>query len=219
MTENTPAEEMIDPVLKVTDAARHFIVQAKKDEADADSLALYLEVEGVKGDQFDYSMWFEPMDGVSEGDVVVAHDDLNVVIMAKSVDNLRGATLDLQEEGAEAGLILINPNTPAVSADVPDFIQDLDSTSDIARAVQAVLEEQVNPQIAAHGGRADLVGIKDFVAYLRLSGGCQGCGLAAVTLSQGIVVAIKEFVPEIVDVVDITAHQDGQNPYFQSAKK
>ncbi len=218
MTDHNEEKNTIDPVLKVTDLARHFIVEAKKDEPDADKLALYLEIQGVKDGQFDYSMWFEGIDGMNEGDVIIAHDDLNVVILANSVSNLRGATLDLQETGDEPGLILVNPNTPP-APEVPDFLKDLDSTSDIARQVQAVLEEQVNPQIAAHGGRADLVGVKESVAYLRLSGGCQGCGLAAVTLSQGIVVAIKEFVPEIVDVVDITAHQDGQNPYYQAAKK
>ena len=89
----------------------------------------------------------------------------------------------------------------------------------LARAVIAVLEEQVNPQIALHGGRADLVAVDEGVAYLRLSGGCQGCGLAAVTLGQGISVAIQQAVPEIVDVVDVTAHQDGRNPYFEPAKK
>ena len=92
-------------------------------------------------------------------------------------------------------------------------------TSAVARSVIAVLEEQVNPQIAMHGGRADLVAVDEGVAYLRLSGGCQGCGLAAVTLGQGITVAIQQAVPEIVDVVDVTSHQDGRNPYYEPAKK
>ncbi len=210
-------EEYTEPVLHVTDAARRFVVEAKQGEEDADTLALYLEVTGVSGDQFQYSMWFEGPEGRRDGDVIIGHDDLDIVIPAASVASLRGATLDVQESSGEFGLALVNPNTPP--SDVPEFLKDLDTDSDTARQVQAVLEEQVNPQIAAHGGRADLVGLKDRVAYLRLSGGCQGCGLAAVTLSQGIVVAIKEMVPEIMDVVDVTAHQDGQNPYYQSAKK
>ena len=56
-------------------------------------------------------------------------------------------------------------------------------------------------------------------AYLRLGGGCQGCGMASVTLNQGIEVAITEAVPEIDDVVDVTDHASGSNPYFEPAKK
>ena len=82
-----------------------------------------------------------------------------------------------------------------------------------------VLEEQINPAIAAHGGRAELVAVEDGVAYLRLGGGCQGCGMAAVTLSQGIEVAILDAVPEMTQVVDVTDHASGTNPYFESAKK
>jgi Fe/S biogenesis protein NfuA len=82
-----------------------------------------------------------------------------------------------------------------------------------------VLETQINPAIASHGGRADLVAVEEGVAYLRLSGGCQGCGMAAVTLGQGIEVAILDAVPEIERVVDVTDHASGTNPYFESAKK
>ena len=83
----------------------------------------------------------------------------------------------------------------------------------------AVLDRDVNPHIAAHGGHAELAGIEGRTAYLRLGGGCQGCGMATVTLSQGIEVAITEAVPEIGDVVDVTDHASGNNPYFEAAKK
>jgi Fe/S biogenesis protein NfuA len=77
----------------------------------------------------------------------------------------------------------------------------------------------VNPSIAAHGGTAQLVAVEDDTAYLRLGGGCVGCGMAAVTLSQGISVAIKQAVPEITNVVDVTDHASGTNPYYEAAKK
>ena len=81
----------------------------------------------------------------------------------------------------------------------------------------SVLEEQVNPSIAAHGGRADLVAVEDASVYLRLSGGCQGCGMAKATLSQGIEVILREAIPEIGNVVDVTDHADGTNPYYEPA--
>ncbi len=94
-----------------------------------------------------------------------------------------------------------------------------DLSGDVAQRVLRVLEEQINPSIAAHGGRADLVAVEDTAAYLRLSGGCAGCGMAAVTLSQGIEVALRESVPEITQVIDVTDHAAGTNPYYEAAKK
>jgi Fe/S biogenesis protein NfuA len=94
-----------------------------------------------------------------------------------------------------------------------------DLSSEVAQRVHEVLHAHINPMIAAHGGRADLVSVDGSRAYLRLSGGCQGCGMATVTLSQGIEVAIKEAVPEITEVVDVTDHASGTNPYFESSKK
>jgi Fe/S biogenesis protein NfuA len=91
--------------------------------------------------------------------------------------------------------------------------------TDIARRVTAVLDRDVNPSIASHGGHAELAGIEGATAYLRLGGGCQGCGMATVTLSQGIEVAITQAVSEITRVVDVTDHASGTNPYFEQAKK
>jgi Fe/S biogenesis protein NfuA len=94
-----------------------------------------------------------------------------------------------------------------------------DLSGDVAQRVIQVLDAQVNPSIAAHGGRADLIAVEDGAAYLRLIGGCAGCGMAAVTLSQGIEVAIKKSVPEIVRIIDVTDHASGTNPYYEAAKK
>jgi Fe-S cluster biogenesis protein NfuA len=82
-------------------------------------------------------------------------------------------------------------------------------------AIRNLLQERINPSIAAHGGRASLVDLKDNRAYIRLDGGCQGCGMADVTLKQGIAVEIQQLVPSITDVLDVTEHADGTNPYYQ----
>ena len=88
--------------------------------------------------------------------------------------------------------------------------------SPLARRVTAVLESEVNPSIAEHGGRADLVTMDGSVVHLRLSGGCQGCGMAKETLTQGIEGILREAVPEISDIVDVTNHAEGSNPFYQS---
>jgi Fe-S cluster biogenesis protein NfuA len=82
-------------------------------------------------------------------------------------------------------------------------------------AIRNLLEEKINPSIAAHGGRISLVDVKDDVAYVRLDGGCQGCGMADVTLKQGVAVEIQTLVPRITEVLDITDHAEGNNPYYQ----
>ena len=214
-----PDEPASTPVLRVSDEARRFVAKARAGEQDALNLALFLEVGGAENGAYTYEMWFEALSDAAPGDAVAHHDDLSVVVLAASVDQVRGATLDLGEQAGEPGLVIRNPNVPPAATSSGPLPPGADLTSDVARLVLAVLEEQVNPQIASHGGRADLVGVEAGVAYLRLSGGCQGCGLAAVTLSQGITVAIKDAVPEIIEVVDVTAHAEGSNPYFESAKK
>ncbi len=85
--------------------------------------------------------------------------------------------------------------------------------------VAQLFEEQVNPMVARHGGRVDLIDVQDAVVMLRLGGGCQGCGMADVTLRQGIEAMLQQAVPEVKGIVDITDHGAGANPYFAAAKK
>ena len=151
--------------------------------------------------------------------MVQRHDDLSVVIPADSIDKVRGATLDLSGPGS-SGHGHQQPQPPARRWRRRAWGRPpADLSGDVAQRIIQVLEQQINPSIAAHGGAAELVAVEDDVAYLRLSGGCQGCGLASVTLTQGIEVAIREAVPEVVRVADVTDHASGSNPYFESAKK
>lgn len=200
------------PLLTLTDTARAQILEIRAGEPEPESLALWLEVSGVQGNAFTYDMYFRPVAEAVDGDVVLAHDDLPVVVPELDVPKVTGSTLDVQG----GGMVLKNPNSPqSLQAAMPP--PDLDSP--LAQRVLEVLETQINPAIASHGGRADLVAVEEPIVYLRLSGGCQGCGMASVTLSQGIEVAILDTVPEITQVVDVTDHASGENPYFEKAKK
>jgi Fe/S biogenesis protein NfuA len=153
-------------------------------------------------------------------DVAVQHhDDLSVAVPEESVDKLRGASLEL----SAGGMVMQNPNRPVIgspfAAGRDPNLPPPDLSGDVPQRVLQVLEEQINPAIAAHGGYAELVAVEETIAYLRLAGGCQGCGMAAVTLSQGIEVAILDNVPEITEVIDVTDHASGANPYYEAAKK
>ena len=81
--------------------------------------------------------------------------------------------------------------------------------------VQYLLDTQINPGVAAHGGAVQVVDVRGENLYLRLHGGCQGCGAADFTLKQGIETIVKRAVPEIQQIIDLTNHQAGSNPYYR----
>jgi len=81
--------------------------------------------------------------------------------------------------------------------------------------IQYLVDTQINPGVAEHGGSVQVVDVRDRGVYLRLHGGCQGCGAADFTLKQGIEKIIKRAVPEIDQIFDLTNHCAGVNPYYQ----
>jgi Fe-S cluster biogenesis protein NfuA len=84
--------------------------------------------------------------------------------------------------------------------------------------VQQVLDDQINPGVAAHGGFVELLDVQDDNVYIRMGGGCQGCGAADVTLKQGIERLIRDYVPQVREILDTTDHGSGQNPYYAPSK-
>ena len=212
---------MVDQLLVVTDQAMKMVREARDAESDPAGLALWIEVVGTRGNAYDYDLYFQNASDARSSDVVQAgtgDGDVPVVIPVSSVDLVRGAQLDWSDED-DGGLVMINPNAPASAGGLPDGVIEGDFSSEVSQRVLAVIENDINRAIAGHGGYAELVATGEDTAYVRMMGGCQGCGLAAVTLSQGIEVAIKQAVPEIRRVVDVTNHAAGTDPYYQASKK
>ncbi len=212
---------MPQQVLSVTEDAMKAVREALQSEKDGDDLGLWIEVVGANGKSYVYDLYFGPVSDAGDGDVVqhIGEDgDVPVVIPYGSLERLEGARLEWSDEG-DAGLVMVNPNSPVDEARLPEGVVEGDFSSELATKVLKVIEEELNPSIAMHGGAAELVAVGEATVYVRLTGGCQGCGLAAITLSQGIEVAIKQAVPEIRQVIDLTNHALGDNPYYQSSKK
>jgi len=186
--------------LSVTPHARTKIdgVRAFNDFAEA---VLRVRVVGREGPRFRYEIALEDPQDRAPDDIAVEADGLTVVLDAASAADLAGATIDLDPTVVGGGLRIDNPN---------EGWQD-----PLARAVQDVLDRQINPGVGSHGGQVTLVDVRDQTAYLRLGGGCQGCAAVDVTLRQGVETAIRAAVPQIVAVVDVTDHQAGMNPYYQ----
>lgn len=80
--------------------------------------------------------------------------------------------------------------------------------------VQRLIDEEVNPAVAAHGGHFTLLDVRENRVFVRLGGGCQGCGMVDATLRQGVEKRLKEVLPEIVALIDVTDHAAGENPYY-----
>jgi Fe/S biogenesis protein NfuA len=208
----------VDPVVTLTAEAHKVVADAMAQEPDPEHLALWLEVRGVQAGAFAYDLYFQSLTDVGDDDAVHVADELVVVVPAESVERLRGARLEWSDDGS-GGLVLVNPNTPPAAesdAGVPPEVLAAGISGPLASRVRLILDDVVNPSIAAHGGRADLVAFDEDggVAYLRLSGGCQGCAMSRMTLTQGIEVALRDEVPEVVRVVDVTDHGGGENPYY-----
>ena len=207
------------PVLTLTDKALAKVLELRRDEGDvAESLALWVEISGTAGDAYTYDMYFQAAQDAGPDAWTGVQDGLTIVVPAASAPNMVGSVLDLNRDLLAGGMSIRNPNHPPVPRASPTMTgPPPDLSGDVAQRVIQVLDAQINPSIAAHGGRADLVAVEEASVYLRLSGGCQGCGMAKATLSQGIEVILREAIPELANIVDVTDHADGTNPYYEPA--
>ncbi len=199
-------------VLSIEPKALDMVKELRDNEPGDGEFALSIEVTGFKGPQFSYELAFVPLADKADNWVEERHDDLAVIFPKADSGKLDGAVLEMTDQG----LAMNNPNrpaTPSMSAPAGDL------SGPLVDQINQVITEQVNPAIAAHGGGAELVSVDGTIAYLRLFGGCQGCGLAQVTLKQGIERILLESIDELTQVVDVTDHASGDDPYYESQKK
>ena len=194
----------------VTPPALEKILELRESEVDGEQLALRIEVTGAQGVDYTYDLAFELLAEADASDVPFAvGGGLTVLIPDRDVAKLDGASLDLPSNPNQPGLVLRNPNRPDLG---PNAQLDLDGS--VEDNVREVLTKRINPSIAAHGGFAELVSVEGDTVVVKLGGGCQGCGMANATVTAGIERTLRELIPEIERVVDLTDHASGENPYF-----
>ncbi len=200
--------------LRIAEHALAQVLSILAAEDSPDSLCLRIEVTGVNGVEYAYDLAFEERTAAQPDDLIYQQGDLVVMIPAESVDPLWGATLDLPSTPGQGGLVIRNPNRP----DPLTSFDPVELSGTVAERVAQLLDKQVNPALAAHGGFAQLEQVVDDTkAVVTMGGGCQGCAVSALTLREGIQKSILEHVPEITEVVDTTDHDAGENPYYSDA--
>ena len=179
----------------------------------ASGVRRFASAEEAKGSPLAEAIFAIPAGGVTE--VIVSGNIVTVVkdnpapwqAVGRAVGNAIRSTL-------AADVPAVAPARKPASGD-PSAVND----DALYEQVAKVFDEQVNPMVARHGGRVELIDVQDAVVMLRMGGGCQGCGMADVTLRQGIEGMLAQLVPAVRGIVDITDHATGANPYFQASKK
>ena len=130
------------------------------------------------------------------------------MVASASVPWLEKAVIDFEEDSTGGELTI---KAPGIKGAEPS------DEAALEERVGWLLDTEINPALAAHGGRVALVEITaDKAVVLRFGGGCHGCGMADVTLKQGIEQTLTHRIPEITAVLDATDHQSGTNPYYAS---
>ncbi|MDH3270473.1 MAG: NifU family protein [Gemmatimonadota bacterium] len=195
-------------MISFTDRAREMLQTFLGDD---EGQALRIRVGGpASAPTFDLSL--VSMDDQTAEETALDGDGIKVLVDQERSKLVDGATVDYVERVNESGFEVRPPEGA-----VPDRVgrrADGEPEGPIAERVREVLDSQVNPAIAAHGGMIALVDVEDTEIYVEMGGGCQGCALSRMTLRQGVERMLREAVPELTAVHDVTDHASGENPYL-----
>lgn len=203
-----------DVVVSISPEALKHLLAERSTEEEPEKLGLRVVVEYMVGEPYRYDLSFQEVLRADVRDrvetVEYEGEKLRVLIPEDSVPHLRGSSMDFSPR---RGLVLRNPNKPPTVA-VEGLVQD----DGISREVRRVIDEDLNPSLAAHGGWVEYIGHDgEGCAYVRMGGGCQGCAMSAATMAEGVERSVIESVPELRQVRDITDHKRGENPYYKSS--
>ena len=191
-------------MIQITDAARERIRGLMDAEVVRDPA---LRVALASPPQQGYQISLVEREDKQRTEIAINVDGIRVFLNLDTSTLLSGATIDYAGDGFRVDVP--RPEGPARPSVNPTTIDH-----PLAPRVQEVIETEVNPRIAAHGGAVEMADLADDTLYLRMSGGCQGCAASAATLRQGIERMVREAVPEIQEIVDVTDHASGDNPYY-----
>jgi Fe/S biogenesis protein NfuA len=197
-------------MIEISDTAQQYFKRLIEQQ-DEEGLGLRIAVNhpGTPGASCD--LQFSPEGQRMQDDHVVAYDGFKMYVANASEPWLSEASIDFEEDETGGQLTIKAPGIKGTAPSSGDSIEE---------RVGWLLETEINPSLASHGGRVALIEITDKMeVVLQFGGGCQGCGMADVTLKQGIEQTLIRNIPEITAVLDSTDHQSGQNPYYAGGEQ
>ena len=189
-------------MIRITDRARERLA-VLIDHLDEDA-CLRLTRTGESPLVPDYDLAIVDFDSRAEEDRMWDAEGIRVLASEEPAGEV---TIDFDDQADEAGFLVLGPAPSG---------EDACADGSLVDRVQRVIDERVNPGVAAHGGHITLKEVRENVAVIEMEGGCQGCSLSQMTLRKGVERMIREAVPEILGVHDATDHAGGENPFFAS---
>ena len=193
--------------LNFSDKARDMVLSFMDQEEDG-LQALRIAVDGSPFAP-SYELTLVDADTRNESDLEVHAGSFSVLVDKASAERLNGATVDFVETIQESGF-QITPDPDAVKS----AMDGAGPAGELAERVTHVLDTEINPAIAAHGGVINLVDVQGTEIFIEMAGGCQGCAMSRMTLRQGVERMVSQSVPEVTAIHDVTDHASGDNPYF-----
>lgn len=193
-------------MMTLTDRALD-VVRTYLDKSGGELTALRIAISGGSPLDPDFELMLVGPDEIRSSEREIDIGGLSVVVEEDHATRLEGATVDFVERVNESGFevqLAAPAGTPSAAPAGP-----------LADRVRDVLDNQINPAIAAHGGAITLVDVQDTEIFFEMSGGCQGCAMSRMTLRQGVERMVRQAVPEITVIHDITDHASGENPFFE----
>lgn len=189
-------------MLKITPAAEEKVASLMQGN-DKEVAGLRVVARARSPFKVDYRLAFTTQEQIKPQDTRLPFSGFDVYVDPESEKLLEQATVDYVEGLMGSGFKIDREDR------VPPELKGT-----LAERVLTVIEDQINPSVGGHGGHITLMDVKDNVVYVELGGGCQGCGMAKVTLKEGIEKMIREALPEVAEVVDVTDHALGAKPYY-----
>ena len=145
-----------------------------------------------------------------------AIDDVReVVVSGPNLSIAKAGDRSWRELGPAIGVAIRESFAAGTPLVADDFAEPTPAEAEIRTAVESILAEHINPQIASHGGHVHVLDVQGTTVYVEMGGGCQGCASAQATLRGGVEKAIRQAVPAVTEIVDVTDHAAGENPYYR----
>lgn len=188
-------------MITVDDFARDKIKSMIEAESEP-QLGVRIKITGRNLKDYRHELSFVTSRTLKDKDQKIESNEINIYINPDELEQLKGTNITYVDDLWDGGFKVENPNAPVW-------------TSPKASEIQELIEKEINPGLAMHGGFAELIDVKDNQVVLNFGGGCQGCGMASVTVKEGVEKMIKSKFPEIEQIVDATDHASGKNPYYQ----